>query len=83
MSYKQALVINNSFYEVLDTDNTTYAIVYECTKNYPRFLNFRNDDVHILTRSETITDANLATYKATAETKVPGSSARFETLIAN
>ena len=80
MTYKSYLVINNTFYQVLDTDYTNYAIVYECTKNYPRFLNFRNDDVHILTRTESVTDANLLTYKTTAESKVTGSKARFEDL---
>ena len=81
MSYKTALVINNTHYQVLDTDYDNYAIVYQCTKNYPKFLNFRNDDVHIFTRTETVTDANMTTYKSTAESKVTGSSDRFETLI--
>ena len=81
MTYKTAFVINNTHYQVLDTDNTTYAIVYQCTRNYPKLLNFRNDDVHIFTRSESVTDATLDGYMDTAETKVPGSKARFETLI--
>ena len=58
-------------------------IVYQCTRNYPKFLNFRNDDVHIFTRDETVTDATLDGYKDLAEAKVPGSKARFEDLTIN
>ena len=66
---------------MLDTDYTTYAIVYQCSRNYPKFLNFRNDDVHILTRDASVTDATLDGYMDTAETKLTGSKARFETLL--
>ena len=81
MSYKTGFVINNTFYKVLATDYDNYAIVYQCSRNYPKFLNFRNDDVHILTRASSVTDANLATWKSSAESKVAGSEARFETLL--
>merc|ERR1719266_3028682 len=81
MSYKRAFVVNNTFYSVLDTDYENYAIVYQCSRNYPKFLNFRNDDVHILTRASSVTDANLATWLSLAESKVAGSEARFETLL--
>merc|ERR1712060_152501 len=80
LSYKNLLVIPKSFYKVLDTDYTSYAVVYECTTNPYKFLNYRNDDVHILTRDETVTDANLDTWKAIAETKISGSEDRFEDL---
>ena len=92
MTYKRGFVINNTFYSVLDTDYDNYAIVYQCSRNYPKFLNFRNDDVHILTRASSVTDANWATWLAAAgetetdplslaESKVTGSEARFETLL--
>mmetsp|Transcript_8116 Transcript_8116/g.9711 ORF Transcript_8116/g.9711 Transcript_8116/m.9711 type:complete len:185 (-) Transcript_8116:69-623(-) len=80
LSYKSLFFINNDWYSVLDTDYTTYAIVYECSSNNPKFLNYRNDDIHIFTRSETATDADMVAYKATAEAKKVGSAARFETL---
>ena len=81
LEYKNLWLINHSFYKVLDTDYNTYAIVYQCTENYPKFLNFRNDDVHIFSRSDTVKDADLSTWKITAETKVAGTKARFEDLI--
>ena len=68
LNYKLANLIDTSLYKILDTDNTTYAIVYECTKDLLHPLNYSNDNVHIFTRSETVTDANLTTYKTTAET---------------
>jgi len=45
-------------------------------------LNYFNDDVHIFTRTETVLDADLTTYKTTAETKigVSGFASKFETL---
>ena len=81
LTYKNLWFINEDWYTVLDTDYDNYAIVYECTSNDPKFLNYKNDDLHIFTRSEAIvTDTDLTTYKATAESKLTGSSARFETL---
>ena len=65
---------------MLDTDYTTYAVLYECTGDLSRPLNYSNDNVHILSRSETVTDANMTTWKGLAEAKVAGSTARFETL---
>merc|ERR1719266_1150871 len=92
MSYKRAFVVNNTFYSVLATDYVNYAIVYQCSRNYPKFLNFRNDDVHILTRESSVTDDNWETWLTAAgetetdplslaESKVAGSEARFETLL--
>ena len=80
MKYKTLFFFNNEWYVVLDTDYTSYAIVYECSTNEPKFLNYRNDDIHIFTRSETVTDANMSSYKAKSEAKLSGSTARFETL---
>ena len=78
-------VISSDKYKVLDTDNTSYAVVYECTKDPYHILNYSNDNVHIFTRSETVTDANLTTYKTTAETKmgISGFASGFETLISS
>ena len=73
-------VINTNRYKVINTDYTTYAVVYECTRDVSRPLNFANDNVHIFSRSETVTDANLTTWKNLAEAAVSGSSAKFETL---
>ena len=72
--------LSTNRYKVIATDNTTYAVVYECTKDASRPLNYSNDNVHIFSRSETVTTANLTTWKATAEAAVTGSSAKFETL---
>ena len=73
-------MINEDWYTVLDTDYTTYAIAYECTSNDPKFLNYKNDDLHIFTRSETASASDLTSYKTKAEAKLSGSTARFETL---
>ena len=42
-------------YTILETDYTTYAIAYECSENVPQILNYLTDDIHIFTRSETVT----------------------------
>ena len=58
LSYEQLWFFKNNFYQVLDTDYTTYAIVYECTSN-SKVLNYSNDDVHVFTRSETASTSLL------------------------
>ena len=50
-------LLSTNKYKVINTDYTTYAVVYECTRDVAHPLNFSNDNVHIFTRSETITDA--------------------------
>ena len=65
-------------YTVMETDYTNYAIIHECTTNSPAFLNYRNDDVHILTRSESVVTATLDGYKTAAEGHITGSQTRFE-----
>ena len=82
LTYKTAFVLDTELYKILDTDYTTYAIVYQCSRNAPFVLNYFNDDVHIFTRTETVLDADLTTYKTTAETKigVSGFASKFETL---
>ena len=80
LSYKTLYFIDTEWYTVVDSDYSTYAIVYECTSNDPKFLNYKNDDMHILTRSETVTASDLTSYKSKAEAKLSGSTARFETI---
>lgn len=77
---KIAWVIPTKHYMVLDTDYTNYAIVYQCTSNAPYLLNIRNDDVHIFTRSESVTSSDLTSYKNTANDKIAGTKNRFEDL---
>ncbi len=62
----------------METDYTTYAILHECTTNSPAILNYTNDSVHILTRSESVTANDLTTYKQKAEGHIAGSQAKFE-----
>ena len=70
LTYKQWFFLTRNQYTVMETDYNTYAILHECTTNGPAFLNYRNDDVHILTRSETVTSGDLDTYKATANAAI-------------
>merc|ERR1739841_217448 len=67
---QRTLGIKNNFYKVLATDYSTYAVVYECTSDPVKLLNWRNDDIHILARAETVTSADLDTWKALAETVI-------------
>jgi len=69
-----------SHYTIMDTDYSTYAIAYECSENLPQILNYNTDDVHIFTRSETVTTAQLDAWKTIAESKIAGSKARMEDL---
>ena len=66
MSYSR-LGFSSDWYKVIDTDYENYAIVYECTRNNPmKILNYKSDNLHIFTRSETVTDTDLETYKTAA-----------------
>ena len=65
---------------MLETDYTNYAIVYECSSNDPRLLNYRNDDIHIFTRGETVDAAVMTGYQDKAEQYLAGSKARLEVI---
>ena len=40
LTYKVLALLDSPKYTVLETDYTTYAIVYECSKNFPYVLNY-------------------------------------------
>lgn len=65
---------------MLDTDYDNYAVVYQCTSNWPKLLNIYNDDIHIFTRSESVGGGTMRMYKRKAEDKIAGSYDRFEDL---
>ena len=65
---------------IIETDYTTYAIVYQCSYRYGKILNFNVDDVHILSRTGTMDTSTLDSHKATAEGLIPGLTGRWETL---
>ena len=64
--HKKLIVLDQTLYNVIETDYTNYAIVYECTRNFPFILNYTEDNIHIFTRSETVTADDLTTYKNAA-----------------
>ena len=66
---------------MLDTDYTNYAVLYQCTTNNWKLLNIRNDDIHILTRSESVSPSDLESYKNLANDKMAGAKGRFEDLV--
>lgn len=71
-------LLEQTKYTVMETDYTNYAILHECTSNSFRVLNYKSDDVHILTRSESVDSATLDGYKTSAEALITGSESRFE-----
>ena len=79
LTYKVLALLDSEKYTILDTDYTSYLIVYECAQNFPYVLNATQDAVHIFTRSEDDT-SNLTTYKTNAET-LTGLTLSFEDIV--
>ena len=64
-------LFRNGDYRVLDTDYTTYSVVYSCT---PFLFFWKTEYIWILTRAHSPNAATIAAAENVAKTKIPGYS---------